>query len=111
MHKVRVAQYESGKSHFPRYIALQVRTGSQSHGSPGNLRRAIYQEVSFRQDAAFPGDPRIVAKQHKCLEKVVKTTSTCLLNDFIMSFEHFYDLAELFIDVCIVCAVTARLGI
>lgn len=84
------------ESYFLQYIALQVRAGSQSHGSPGNLTRAIYQEVSFRQDATiFPGDPRIAAKQHKCLKKIVKTTSTRLLNNIIMSFKHFYDSTRL----------------
>lgn len=92
MQKVRVAQYESGKSYFLRYLALQVRTGSWSHGSPGNFRRAIYQEGSFRQDATLPGDPRIVAKPYKCLKKIVKMMSTCLFNNFIMFLEHFYDL-------------------
>lgn len=47
MQKVRAAQYESGKSYFLRYITLQVRTGNRSHGSPGNRRRVIYQEVSI----------------------------------------------------------------
>lgn len=64
--------------------------------------------MSFRQDATYPDDPRIAAKQHKRLEKVVVMTSTCLLNDFIVSFQHFYDTA--FIDVCIVCDVYCSFG-
>lgn len=91
MQKVRAAQYESGKSYFLRYITLQIKTRSRSHGSPGNFRRVIYQEV-IQAGCDASGRSQDSCQTTQMSQEGCQNDVNVSFNDFIMFFEHFYDL-------------------
>jgi len=84
-------RYEPGKSFISiDILAVQARTKSQSWDRRVTLKRPF--TVSFRQDMACPGDPRVAAEQHR-YSKHVQKMSICHLGEFTVSFKHFCDLA------------------